>query len=146
MWPYCYESKRHRTSLSHSLTVPLSHSPTVPLSPTHLNRYVAVLRKHEGFEIPGAEALFCGTRPLVFDLPSYRWYRGHATFLNHSLSGKDHQEELVRALKKEPEVVSVEEMEVLHQTFAWQVIVPRMFDRIRHELAKGKGRRWVEAE
>ena len=105
-----------------------------------------MLRKHEGFEIPGAEALFCGTRPLVFDLPSYRWYRGHAAFLNHSLSGKDHQEELVRALKKEPEVVSVEEMEVLHQTFAWQVIVPRMFDRIRHELAKGKGRRWVEAE
>ena len=49
-------------------------------------------------------------------------------------------------MKKEPEVVSVEEMEVLHQTFAWQVIVPRMFDRVRHELAKGKGRRWVEAE
>lgn len=40
-------------------------------------RYVVVLRKEEGFEMLGVEALFSGTRPVVYEAmietKPYRW-------------------------------------------------------------------------
>ena len=48
-------------------------------------RYVAVLRREEGFEMMGVEALLSGTRPLVFDnelvSQPYRWFKGHAVMV-----------------------------------------------------------------
>lgn len=38
-------------------------------------RYVCALRRDEGFELPAAEGLLCGSIPLLFDRPHYRqWY------------------------------------------------------------------------
>ena len=97
-------------------------------------RYAAVLRKHEGFEMPGMEALFCGARPIVFDLPSYRWYRGHAVFLNASLGGAEHAAELTAALKELPAPVAAAELEQLRAEFAWQRLVPDLFEQIASRL------------
>lgn len=38
-------------------------------------RFVAGLRRGEGFELPAAEGLVCGARPILFDAPHYtRWF------------------------------------------------------------------------
>jgi glycosyltransferase involved in cell wall biosynthesis len=40
-----------------------------------LSEYVSGLRRVEGFELPAAEGLVCGARPILFDKPHYRqWY------------------------------------------------------------------------
>ncbi len=49
--------------------------------------YVPVLRRFEGFEMMGVEALFSGTRPIVYEAQieskPYRW--GHATLQHPSV-------------------------------------------------------------
>lgn len=45
-------------------------------------KYVAGLRRVEGFELPAAEGLVCGARPVVFDRPHYRqWFGPWAVFV-----------------------------------------------------------------
>lgn len=44
--------------------------------------WVAGLRRCEGFEMPAAEGLVCGARPIMFDAPHYRqWFDGFAEFI-----------------------------------------------------------------
>jgi hypothetical protein len=47
--------------------------------------WVPVLRRWEGFEMMGVEALFSGTRPVVYDhelvSQPYRWFKGHAAIV-----------------------------------------------------------------
>ena len=44
--------------------------------------YVSGLRRIDGFELPAAEGLLCGARPILFDRPHYRrWYDGMADFI-----------------------------------------------------------------
>ena len=46
------------------------------------SRLVSGLRRVEGFELPAAEAILCGTRPVLFDRPHYRrWYEPWAEFI-----------------------------------------------------------------
>ena len=45
-------------------------------------KYVAGLRRAEGFELPAVEGLLCGARPIVFDRPHYRqWYGNFAEYI-----------------------------------------------------------------
>lgn len=45
-------------------------------------RSVSGLRRVEGFELPAAEGLLCGVRPILFDRTHYRnWYDGLAIFI-----------------------------------------------------------------
>lgn len=66
---------------------------------------MAALRKFEGFEIVGVEALFCGTRPIVYDMPSYRWYKGHASFVGSGLSDHALFLQLTDVMRKPPQPV-----------------------------------------
>lgn len=44
--------------------------------------YVSGLRRTEGFELPAAEGLMCGARPILFDRPHYKdWYDELAVFI-----------------------------------------------------------------
>jgi hypothetical protein len=44
--------------------------------------WVAGLRRAEGFEMPAAEGLCCGARPIMFDAPHYRrWFEPWAQFI-----------------------------------------------------------------
>lgn len=46
------------------------------------SRYVSGLRRVEGFELPAAEGLLCGARPVLFDRPHYRqWYGDLAVYI-----------------------------------------------------------------
>jgi hypothetical protein len=45
-------------------------------------RFVSGLRYGEGFELPAAEGLACGARPIMFDRPdARRWFDGLAAFV-----------------------------------------------------------------
>jgi glycosyltransferase involved in cell wall biosynthesis len=59
--------------------------------------YVSGLRRIEGFELPAAEGLLCGARPILFDRPHYRrWYEGlGAIFIPESTD-----EEIVKTLRE----------------------------------------------
>lgn len=98
-----------------------------------LNRtqYIACLRKVEGFELLGIEGLFCGARPIVFDLPTYDAYGDHAYTVNPK---QDVAKQLVGILSKEPSYVDREEYRKIVETFCWDNLVPRMFERIRNSL------------
>ena len=99
-----------------------------------------MLRKHEGFEMPGIESIFCGARPIVYDLPSFRWYKGHAVFLNASFGPAEHSAELIAVLKQPPAVVTDAELTELRNKFAWQRIVPALFDEIGSRLTQSAHR------
>lgn len=44
--------------------------------------YVSGLRRNEGFELPAAEGLMCGARPILYDRKHYKdWYDGLALFI-----------------------------------------------------------------
>lgn len=46
------------------------------------SQFVAGLRRCEGFEMPAAEGLLCGARPVMFDRPHYRaWFEEFAEFV-----------------------------------------------------------------
>ena len=58
------------------------------ISKEELNRqynqchFISGLRHKDGFEMPAAEGMLAGTRPVMFDTPNYRqWYDGMAEFI-----------------------------------------------------------------
>ena len=90
--------------------------------------YVSCLREHEGFEMLGVEGLFCGTRPIVFDLPTYQWYRGHGIFIKQDENIVD---SLVDVLSKKPNPVGEEEYKIILEKFSWENIIDNIFNRIK---------------
>lgn len=98
--------------------------------------YVSALRKTEGFELAGVEGLFCGARPLVYDIPTYRWYRGHAVFMPdpRRTPSASMFDTLVDALKAPARPVTPEEHVELRRHFSWTKIVPTLYEKIRDEL------------
>jgi glycosyltransferase involved in cell wall biosynthesis len=52
------------------------------------SRWVAALRHVEGFELPAAEGLVCGARPILFDQPALRhWYTGNCAVFVPDVAG-----------------------------------------------------------
>lgn len=98
-------------------------------------QYVSCLRENEGFEMLGIEGLFCGARPIVFDLPSYQWYKGYGIFIQQDNHIVDN---LVEILSKEPTPLSEDEYKEVVQKFSWDKLVKNMFNKIAEEY-NGKG-------
>lgn len=49
------------------------------------SQFVSGLRRDEGFELPAAEGILCGARPILFDKPHYRkWFDGLAEFIKET--------------------------------------------------------------
>lgn len=92
--------------------------------------YVSCLRQHEGFEMLGVEGLFCGTRPIVFDLPTYQWYKGHGIFIKQD---DNIVESLVKVLSEKPKAVDEDEYKEIISKFSWPILVENMFKRIKKE-------------
>lgn len=86
-------------------------------------RFVSGLRRTEGFELPAAEGLCCGARPILFDRLHYRqWYRDHADYIPEGS-----REEVIRHLANRfqgpPRPVQRAEIEWAHQQFNWESII-----------------------
>jgi glycosyltransferase involved in cell wall biosynthesis len=94
-------------------------------------QFVTGLRKIEGFEIMSIEGLFCGARPIVYDLPTYDLYKEHAIVIDPN---KDIIETLTNIFRHYPRSMSDSENRQIIEKFSWENIVKRMFKRINHEV------------
>jgi hypothetical protein len=93
-------------------------------------QYVPCLRKIEGFELMGIEGLMCGARPIVFDLPTYDFYKGHAEII----STKNIEDQLVEIFSREPRPVTDKEYQEILEKFSWKNIISKIFTRIYERI------------
>lgn len=81
--------------------------------------YVCPLRRIEGFELPAAEGLLCGARPVLFDKPHYRqWYGDWAEYIPE-VERQATIEALVHLFMKPRRPVSQAEIEAAKYQFSW---------------------------
>lgn len=92
--------------------------------------YVLGLRRVEGFELPAAEGLLCGARPIVFDRPHYRrWFGPWAEFIPEGTS-EQVTESLKKVISNTPKPVSQKEREGASELFSWPRVVRGFWQRI----------------
>ena len=82
-------------------------------------RFVSGLRRVEGFELPAAEGLLCGARPLVFDRMDMHWYRGTGSFV-HESAGEILVEQIADVLVAPWQPVGESEWEAACNRFSWE--------------------------
>jgi hypothetical protein len=93
-------------------------------------QFVSGLRRQEGFELPAAEGLLCGARPILYDREHYRsWYDGFGEFVR-----EDSHESVVEQLKvlfsNGARPVTVEERERAVHVFSWKRIVEGFWNQV----------------
>jgi hypothetical protein len=92
--------------------------------------FVSGLRYVEGFELPAAEGLLCGARPIVFDREEMRkWYNGHAVFVPEC-TGNELVEHLIPIFERDALPVSQMEHKAACDTFDWARIAPGFWSRM----------------
>lgn len=92
--------------------------------------FVSGLRRVEGFELPAAEGLVCGARPILFDQPHYRqWYEGLGVFIPEAP-----RDEVIKSLtdlfKVGPVPISNAEIQEAKRRFNWQSIIKGFWERL----------------
>jgi len=93
-------------------------------------KYFSALRRKDGFEIPIAEALLCGVRPVVFDTPNYRqWYDGLVEFIPEA-SVSETVGNLKHLFKRDPRPVTEEEIEEVKKRFNWKIITKGFWENV----------------
>lgn len=93
-------------------------------------RYVAALRRTEGFELPGIEALACGSRPIAFDTQGYRqWFGDHAEYVPEADEGTV-TAAIREILAREPRPVTDDERTAVLRRFDWASIVGGFWERL----------------
>jgi hypothetical protein len=91
--------------------------------------YVAGMRRAEGFELPAAEGLLCGARPLMLDRPHYRqWFEPFAEYVPET-DPESLITALVEKLGEPPRPVSREERAEAVERFDWKRLVTEFWNR-----------------
>lgn len=90
--------------------------------------YVSGLRRIEGFELPAAEGLLCGSVPVLFDKPHYRkWYEPWGVFIPE-LSREETIKNLIEVFSQKPKTIN--NIDLARKRFSWQSIIAELFNRI----------------
>jgi hypothetical protein len=93
--------------------------------------WFSVLRRADGFEIIGLEALQCGVRPIMFDTPNYRqWYGDFSKFIPEKSVGETVRD-LTKVLQGEPSIVTDKEIEEIKRRFDWKTIIDGFWNKCR---------------
>jgi acetyltransferase-like isoleucine patch superfamily enzyme len=94
-------------------------------------RFVSGLRRGEGFELPAAEGLLCGCRPILYDQPHYRlWYDKWGRFIPEE-SQEVVESALVRIFKDSLDpTVTESEIRQASERFHWESVTSRFWERI----------------
>jgi D-inositol-3-phosphate glycosyltransferase len=104
------------------------------------SKYVAGLRRGEGFELPAAEGLLCGARPICFDRPHYRkWFGEFAEFIPEG-SSEEVTEALKWAFRRDYNPVTEHEINKAKALFNWPSIIGGFWQRVlkRNEIPTSK--------
>lgn len=90
------------------------------------SRWVSGMRHIEGFELPAAEGLVCGCKPIMFDQPTMRhWYGDRVEYVEEC-----HGEELIDKLQAIFESSSNDRQSQSVGVFDWKSICAGFWDRI----------------
>lgn len=92
--------------------------------------YVAGLRRSEGFELPAAEGLLCGARPICFDRPHYRDHYGRWAYFVNEGTKEELEEELLGLFECEPEPLTEDELLEARQYFSWSRVCSGFYNTI----------------
>lgn len=93
-------------------------------------RYVSGLRRTEGFEMPAAEGLLCGARPILFDRPDLRrWFAPWAVFISEHQRRSVVIEYLANAFSRLPDPITTAEWAAAAERFSWERIVSGFWER-----------------
>lgn len=92
--------------------------------------YVAGLRRAEGFELPAAEGLLCGARPICFDRPHYRDHYGRWAYFVAEASPAELEEELLALFECEPEPLTEDELLEARRYFSWSRVCSGFYRHI----------------
>lgn len=91
--------------------------------------YVSGLRRIEGFELPAAEGLMCGARPILFNREHYKsWYGDWAEYIEEG----DRQsvvDQLVELFKRPVRTVTQSERDAAATRFHWPTLVDGFLTR-----------------
>lgn len=94
------------------------------------SKFVSGLRRKEGFELPAAEGLCCGSRPLLFDTPDYRrWYEPFGLFVKEG-SRQEVIDQLTQIFLSKYQPVTEEEIAAARERFNWERTIGGFYDRI----------------
>jgi glycosyltransferase involved in cell wall biosynthesis len=94
------------------------------------SQFVSGLRYYEGFELPAAEGLLCGARPVLYDKLHYRqWYEPWGEFVPQDRL-RPVMKHLVPLFEAGPRPVTAEEREAAAKLFNWETIVKGFWERI----------------
>lgn len=92
--------------------------------------YVTGLRRTEGHELPAAEGLCCGARPVLFDQPHYRdWFGQHAVYIPEG-SNEGVVESLVKVFSEDPGPISDAEIEEARSRFHWPTFADKVWAHV----------------
>jgi len=92
--------------------------------------YVSGLRRAEGFELPAAEGLLCGARPIMYDRPHYRqWFDDFAVFIPEDTPEKV-TANLAEIFRSDYRPVREEERLRAAEWFNWEPIVKGFWERV----------------
>lgn len=85
--------------------------------------FVAGLRRGEGFELPAAEGLLCGARPVCFDRPHYRrWFGPWARFIPEA-DADVVTAALLEQFELGPGTLTEGDLEAARSAFDWRMLV-----------------------
>jgi len=94
------------------------------------SQWVAGLRRCEGFELPAAEGLLCGARPICFDRPHYRaWYDEWAEFIPECAPEKV-AKDLEAIFRQGPRPITPYEYREAARRFHWPTIIGQFWERL----------------
>lgn len=95
-------------------------------------QFVAGLRRREGFELPAAEGLLCGARPIVFNRRHYiMWYGDWAEYIPER-NRSDVIDDLERLFRQGARPATEEERIQAALKFHWPNLVKGFWDRCLH--------------
>lgn len=91
--------------------------------------FVSGLRRTEGFELPAAEGLLCGARPILFDTPDYRWnYKLWGEYI-HEGTRQEVIDQLVKLFEQGARPITAHEREEAAHWFNWERVCGEFWAR-----------------
>jgi hypothetical protein len=84
------------------------------------SHYVCALRRNEGQDLPAAEGLLCGARPVVFNRPDQADWYGEFSIVLDEIDKNQIEADLVKVFQSEYEPVTPKEIARGRYVFSWR--------------------------